>query len=529
MYFTSRIFILFSIVHLFCYYAFPKRYQKVVLLFGNFVFYLWLDYRYGFFLFTTIFSVYFSGVKIRRIRMDREKLISLTDDKEEKRCIRSQSKICKKKYLYICLILNFGILGLLKYSSFLVSNINHLLYWGNLNFSFVAFEYLIPLGLSFYTFQAISYILDVYWEKEEAETSFLNLLLYLSFFPQMIQGPITRYSVAKKSMFCEHQFSFEVFYQGLVRVLYGFFKKLVIADRLMPIVVQMTGSPEDFDGIYFLFAMFFYAIALYSDFSGGIDITLGIGRLYGIHLSENFNRPFFSRSIVEYWRRWHMTMGAWFRDYLFYPLSISPWMLKVSTYSRKKLGNELGKKVPFYFSTLSIWFCTGFWHGASWNYIAWGLSNGIVILLSKELEPFYNRFHEKFPVLRENPIYIGFSVCRTFVLMCFIRAFDCYGSVSETLAMYRSVFFSFGFLEFVENGFSQVDIATIQWVSVIFGVLILIFLSMLVKNTDEFFDKLSSMSWYVKAAVVYFLIFTILIFGAYGLGYDASQFIYHQF
>lgn len=529
MYFTSLTFIIFLGITLALYYLFPKKCQLPLLFVGNMVFYVWAGPIYACYLWITMVSVFHFALEIQKIRNQREEMLLDIPEKERRKKLKKTSKMRQKRCLHLCFWINFGILGVLKYLDFVMVNLNKVLEQVQAPLSMPVFNFILPLGLSFYTFQSISYILEVYWEKEEAETSFLRYATFASFFPQMIQGPISKYSVVSTTMFQEHSFDLEKIYQGFVRVLYGYFKKLVIADRLLPLIPQLTGNTAEYQGVYFLLTMGLYAIALFGDFTGGIDITIGVGKMFGITLEENFNRPYLSRSIAEYWRRWHMTMGVWFKTYLFYPLSVSKFMLNISSKSRKKLGNAWGKRVPLYITTLTIWFCTGFWHGASWNYIAWGLSNGIIILISKELEPLYARFHKKFPKAKENKGFIAFTVFRTFWLMCFIRAFDCYHSVATTISMQVSVFTNFSGKQFLEEGLKNLSYEPIQWWSATFGVAVVLLVTVISSSYDDFFMKLEKKSWQTKTAVVYFLIFSIFLFGAYGMGYDGTQFIYNQF
>ena len=199
-----------------------------------------------------------------------------------------------------------------------------------------------------------------------------------------------------ETLYQEHSFDAKNVCYGLQRILWGFFKKLVIADRILTAVNEIIRNPDEYAGAYVFVGMMFYALELYADFTGGIDVTIGVAEVLGIRLTENFNRPFFSKSIKEYWNRWHITMGTWFTDYIFYPISVCGPMLKLSKFSRKKLGENLGKRVPIYLSSFVVWFATGIWHGASWNFIVWGLGNWVVIMISQELEPLYAKFHAKF-------------------------------------------------------------------------------------------------------------------------------------
>ncbi len=345
----------------------------------------------------------------------------IADKKAIKRIIKNRKKAC----MLICLLFNLGILVVLKYTNFIIVNINELT--GRTILSSV--DLIVPLGLSFYTFQAVGYLLDVYWGKSEAQKNFWDMLLFVSFFPQLIQGPISRYGDLSKTLYERHSFNYKCISFGLERILWGYFKKLVVADRIGVAVAAIMSDPEYYSGGYVFIGMVFYAAQLYADFTGGIDITIGIAEVLGIHIEENFIRPFFSKNITEYWRRWHISMGTWFRDYVFYPLSISAFMKNTTKKTKKHFGTKAAKRIAVYISTLATWLATGIWHGADWHFIVWGLANGIILLVTYELEPLYDRFHRKHPALVSSLFWKCFQIIRTFMLLCCLRLFDTYASV----------------------------------------------------------------------------------------------------
>ncbi|MBP5384355.1 MAG: MBOAT family protein, partial [Lachnospiraceae bacterium] len=212
-------------------------------------------------------------------------------------------------------------------------------------------------------------------------------MLFVSFFPQIIQGPISRFSDLHAQLFERKQFSTEQIKAGLFRILWGLFKKLVIADRLSAYVMRASAFREDYKGIYLLLCIFFYAFQIYGDFSGGIDVAIGVAQLFGIRVTDNFERPFFSKSIAEYWRRWHMTLGTWFRDYIFYPLSVNKKVLNLGKWCRTHISEGVGKRVPVYLPMIAVWILTGMWHGSESKYVVWGLLNCFFLILGTELEP----------------------------------------------------------------------------------------------------------------------------------------------
>jgi D-alanyl-lipoteichoic acid acyltransferase DltB (MBOAT superfamily) len=383
------------------------------------------------------------------------------------------------------------------------------------------------MGISFYTFQSVGYIVDVYRGKYAPEQNIGKFALFVSFFPQLIQGPISRFDDLSKTLFNEHEFDVKNISFGLQRILWGFFKKLVIADRILIAVNTITKDPENYQGIFVFIGMIFYAIQLYADFTGGIDITIGVAQVLGIKVQENFFRPYFSKSITEYWRRWHISMGTWFRDYVFYPISISQPMLNLSKSSRKKLGEKIGKRVPVYLSTITVWFATGIWHGSSWNFIVWGLLNGFVIIVSQECTPLYAWFHKKFNI-SHTFIFRLFQVGRTFLLMCSLRILDCYRNVGVSIQMFGSMFTKQNIGEVLNGALLEIGLERSDYYVLLAGVIILIAFS-LIQRRGSVREKLALEPEFLRYAVYIILFISIITFGAYGIGYDSNQFIYNQF
>jgi D-alanyl-lipoteichoic acid acyltransferase DltB (MBOAT superfamily) len=448
--------------------------------------------------------------------------MSRADKKEH----RSKTKAKQWKWLLVCLVFNFGILVVVKYTNFTIHNINILLnsFGSDRKLSFLSIA--LPMGISFYTFKTMGYIIDVYRKKYRAEKNFFKLALFVSFFPQLIQGPISRYDNLSKTLFKGHKFNSKQVGYGVQRIIWGYFKKLVLADRILIAVNTLVGDPDLYQGGYVFVGMLFYAYQLYADFTGGIDITIGIGQVLGVEMEENFNRPYFSKSIAEYWRRWHITMGTWFKDYLFYPISVSKPMLNLSKFSRKKFGNVLGKRIPIYLSTSLVWFTTGLWHGSSWNFIVWGLTNCFVILLSQEFRPFYDWFHSKFKV-KDKLSFRIFQIVRTVLLMSSIRMFDCYRDVPMTFKMFGTMFYKFNIRQLFNGTLLKIGLSAADYLILFAGLIVLTTVSIL-QARGSVRERLDNRP-IVRNAFYYTLIICIIIFGAYGVGYDSSQFIYNQF
>lgn len=530
MLFTSYEFILFIVILFALYYILPKRFQWVLLLIASYVFYSFAGLGYLAYILTTTFSTYFVSRRIgllHTVQSDylRENKAELS--REERKAYKAQMKKKQRMWLVICMVLNFGILAVIKYSDFTILNINSVFDLLNVDKNLPVLGFVLPLGISFYTFQTMGYIIDVYRDKYPYEKNIFRLALFISFFPQLIQGPISRFDDLKETLFNRHFFDTKAISFGLQRILWGFFKKLVVADRLLVAVGTIIRNPEEYQGVYVLVGMFFYAIQLYADFTGGIDIAIGVAELFGIRLKENFERPYFSKSITEYWRRWHITLGTWFREYMFFPISVSKSMLNLSKKSRKIFGDYIGKRLPVYIASIIVWFTTGIWHGAAWNFIVWGLLNCLVILVSQECIPLYQRFHKRFNVL-DTFWYRLFQIARTFWLMSFLRTLDCYRNVGTTFRMYGTIFTKWNWNELFNGGLLGLGLHISDYIVLILAVLFILYVSLSSRSVG-FREQLVAKPLTTRYLTYFVLIISILIFGAYGVGYDSSQFIYSQF
>jgi len=527
MIFTSFPFVCFLVCALLGYYIVPKKIQWCFLLTASYVFYTIADPRFLIFILTTTVTVWFTSIKIEKINIEQKAYIKEHKaelSKAEKQAYKDKMKSRRWKWLLLGLLFNMGILSVTKYTNFVLKNIHGIFSDAS---SFKPVNLIIPLGISFYTFQSLGYIIDVYRGKSEAQHNFFKFALFVSFFPQLAQGPISRYGDLAPTLFAEHRFEHKNFSYGLMRIMWGYFKKVVIADRIITAVTTLVGGSE-YTGTYVFCAMFFYAFELYCDFTGGIDITIGIAEAMGIKVTENFNLPYFSKNIKEYWNRWHITMGSWFTDYIFYPISVCGPMLKLSKWSRKHLPAGIGKRVTVYFSCFVVWLATGIWHGAAWNFIVWGLTNYVVIMVSQELEPLYAKFHNRFGFKGKAP-YEFFQIMRTVFLMSAIRMFDCYRNVGLTFKMMWSMITDFSFSAFTDGSLMKIGLTASDYMILLVGFAVVLGVSIIKLKKGSVRDGLyarSSLCFYNVMAV---LLVVTLVYGAYGVGYDSSQFIYTQF
>jgi D-alanyl-lipoteichoic acid acyltransferase DltB (MBOAT superfamily) len=526
MLFTSYGFILFVAILIGVYYIFPKRYQWTLLLVASYFFYAFSGFENFVFIIFTTLTCFFVARAIERMRKKEDEYVAQNKecmDKEARKAYRAKEKKKRFNLLLLGLFLNFGMLAVLKYTAFAIRNLNSVLdLFGAKSVGIP--DLILPLGISFFVFQSTGYLIDVYRGKTFAEKNIAKLALFVSFFPQLAQGPISRHSDLAAELYAPHPFSAKSLKFGLQRVLWGYFKKLVIADRILIVIKAMLGDTATYNGVYVILLILLYSVEIYADFTGGIDITIGIAEMMGIRLKENFNHPFSSRSTKEYWNRWHITMGSWFTDYVFYPMSVTKPMMKLSKWSRAHLGNAVGKRLPVYLATAVTWFLTGLWHGAAWNFIVWGMLNCLVILVSQELEPLYRRFRAKFPKLTESGAYHCFEATRTFLLMGLIRSLDCYANVVLTFRMWGSMFTKFNIGDCFGGQIFDLGLELKDYIILAVAVTLVAIVAKLSQKRDlrEWLYGKTALSWALSGAILV----AILLFGAYSIGYDASQFIY---
>ncbi len=512
MLFTSYQFIIFLIFVFLLFYCAPKKCQTFVLLLASYCFYLFADDGYLIYILITTGVTFLVAGKLSAIRQ------------KEKTNVKAK----QKPWLFLGLGITLGLLCVFKYTNFTIHNINKIISVFKETRQIAYVNILLPIGISFYTFQCVGYLVDVYRGKYAAEKNILRFALFVSFFPQLIQGPISRYDELSKSLFEEKNFDKNVVCSGLQRILWGYFKKLVIADRILIAVNTIIRSPEQYQGAYVLIGALFYAAELYADFTGGIDITIGIGEVFGVRIAENFRQPFLSKSVKEYWTRWHISMGTWFRDYVFYPVSVSRPIKKLTAFSKKHFGKKVGKKLPVYVASFIVWFLTGLWHGASWNFIAWGLGNFLLITLSEESKPLFERFHSRFPKVKNRIWFSVFQIIRTILLMSCLRMFDCYRNITETVWMFGSIFTKWDGRIFYNGSLLKIGLSATDYVILLIGI-ILMFAVSLEQRKGSVRAKIRMFSPMKRFFVWYGLFLAILMFGAYGIGYDVTQFIYNQF
>lgn len=538
--YTSLNFILFVALTVLVYFLFPLKKQKwTVLLVASYVFYLFAGYKYvAFILFTTV-STYLFALWINRIGVKSKETLKLnkqTWDKDKKKKFKNSIKHKKRLVMALVLVVNFGILAFLKYYNFFAGSLNDVMGMFGIGFSAPTLKLFLPLGISFYTFQSMGYIVDVYREKVAPEKNIAKLALFVSFFPQIIQGPISFYDQLAHQLYEPHKFDFTRFKYGMELILWGFFKKLIIADRAVVAINTVTADYAAYNGTTLTFTILLYALQLYADFSGGIDISRGVAQIFGIDMVDNFKRPYFAKSINDYWRRWHITLGAWLKNYLFYPLAMSNLFINASKkmkgtkFGSTKAGAHIAKVLPTSIASLIVFLVVGIWHGANWKYVAFGIWNGGIIMISILLKPIFDWVLAKLRINAQSFAYGVFQMFRTFLVVLVGYVFDVAPNFAQAMNTFKLALvdqsFSAGWSQISELGLDKFDYAII-----IFAMIVVFAASVIQEkhSSTTIREMLDKKSFALRGLVIFAGLMLVLVFGIYGPGYDPAAFVYMQF
>ena len=531
MAFVSFPFIMLVAITAVIYFVVPKRYQWCVLLIASYV-YFWINSEWlvGWLLLSTLIT-FFTGKAISVINKKAKAYLAAcaeTLSAKERKEYKNQAKKKTKWILLTGVILVLGILICMKYFNFFAGNANLLL--AKIGIQIPTMRFLLPLGISFYTLQAVAYMTDVYRGKYDADTHVGKFMLFMSYFPQIVQGPIARYNQLANQFYEEHSFDYKRVMYGVQLILWGWMKKMIIADRIAIPVNEIFNHYTQYHGLMIFLGAAFYGLQVYADFSGGMDIARGVSQIFGIELELNFKQPYFSRSVEEFWRRWHITLGSWMRDYVFYPLSLSKYFGKLSKQSRKIFGNFVGKRLPAFLAMFIVYFLVGFWHGANWTYIVYGIWNGIFIVLGILLEEVYNKARTKCGIEEESFTWKLFQMLRTFSVISLGRLFSNAGSLNASLHMFRLMTQKWYDLSALVDGtLARLGLDTANWIILAIFVLIMLLVDNQHEKGVQIREKIASQNIVFRWAIYYGAILALLIFGLYGPGYDSAGFIYEQF
>lgn len=516
---VSLTFILFVAAGLLLYYLVPKKLQWMLLLVLSYIFYVSGGISMaGYLLFTTL-STYLAAVFIGRENMRLSVLSKEEREKAKKSAGRKKKLVCT-----LAIVLNFGLLYFLKYWDFTAD-----LFHSAFSASLPRFDLIMPLAISFYMFQSIGYLVDVYRDKYPAQKNVFKYALFVSFFPQMVQGPIGRYDALAPQLLGEHKLDFENLKAGIQLMVWGYFKKLLIADRAAVVANQVFGNYEEYGGAVILFGVILYCIQLYCDFSGGIDIIRGAAKLFGIDMAKNFRRPFFAVSLTDFWRRWHISLGTWMKDYLFYSISFSKPLMRFGKFSRRKIGGRLGKILPTSIATFIIYFVIGIWHGASWKYIAFGLWNGVLITSALLLEPVFIKVKKRLHIRDKSKWYHVFQVLRTTVIIIIGRYLTRADGFLYAVDMLKKTLLHPIPSQIANGELLRLGLQMEDYLVIVIGMALLLVAEVLQergKSLSALLDKAPSFCQYAVMAAVFIC---ILWFGIFSGDYIASEFIYMQY
>lgn len=488
MLFNSFSFLIFFPIVVCITFIIPKKYQYIWLLVASYYFYMNWDAHYALLLLFSTFVTYISGVCIDGIR-------------------RRKNIVWQKKIIVACcFIVNLCILFFFKYFNFAVDSLNTVLSVINIKLQTPQFSVILPVGISFYIFQALSYTMDVYRGDVEAEHNFLKYALFVSFFPQLVAGPIERSKNLLKQINEIHKFSFEKMRDGLLLMLWGYFLKIVIADRVALFVDTVYGDVYQYGGLYAFLATGLFAIQIYCDFAGYSTIAVGAAEILGFRLMENFDCPYFATNIKDFWRRWHISLSSWFRDYLYIPLG----------------GNRKGT-LRKYINIIIVFSASGLWHGAAITFVIWGLLHGIYQVIGDIIKPLKGKI-QVYPWISKI-----LSIVITFGLVDFAWIFFRANSFTDAKQVIGSIL-RFENMDCISNGsVFALGLNTVNTKLLIFSVLILFIADWCkykgVVIRQVIIKQILPIRWMCYLIAVFF----VLIFGIWGASYDAASFIYFQF
>jgi D-alanyl-lipoteichoic acid acyltransferase DltB (MBOAT superfamily) len=487
MLFNSIHFLFFFAIMATLYFALPYRFRWALLLVASYIFYMSLKPAYILFITILTLIIYYAGLQMGR----------------------TEIKSKRKKFLILAVLVNFGFLFMFKYYEFLNHSFKVIFEHYHLSYEIPALHFILPVGISFYTFKSLSYAIDVYRGDKSPEKHLGYFALYVAFFPQLLAGPIERATRFLPQLYEKFDFDYPRVTRGLKLMLWGLFQKMVIADNLATLVDSVYNDPTHHQGISLILATLFFAFQIYCDFSGYSDIAIGAAQVLGIKTMDNFNRPYFSISIPEFWGRWHISLSTWFRDYFYIPMG----------------GNRVA--IPRWYANLFIvMLICGFWHGANWTFVVWGGLHGIYLVFSAFTQNIREKVHKVIGFDRIPRLHHYLKVLVTFCLVCFAWIFFRANSISDALYIISHLFTGWeGIFNF--DVFKNIPLWKPLKFELMVGVPSIGVLTVvhLLQSRGSVIQKLSQKPIWIRWSVYYFIILSILLFGNFG----SKQFIYFQF
>lgn len=527
MSYTSLTYLIFLVITCMAYYLMPVRVRWTVLLAANLVFYLFSGWQNLLYLLAAIIISYLCAIKLEQLHTEFQEAKKILDRRQVKQ-LKKEYKKKRQKVLWVGVGAVLGALAVVKYTNFVLKNVSGLMRVTGFTGDTLTVKLIVPMGVSFFTFQMLSYLIDVYKGAMGAQKNIWRYALYASFFPSIVQGPIPRYRQLGVQLEEAHEFKYKNIRDGAILILLGFAKKIILAERLAVFVNSIYDNYMQYEGVILILATVAYSFQIYADFSSCMDIAAGSARMFDIKLAPNFLRPYFSKTLPEFWRRWHVSLGSWFRDYVFLPVSISKTSLKLNKKVRKLCGERAGKILALALPILAVWSLTGIWHGAEWKYVMWGMFHGIMILLSSIFKPFFQKMNEKLHIRTECFSFRLFQMGRTFFLCCIGRVFFRAANIGAAFEIFRRAVSGLGIHWILNGSLYTYGLNQKNWMVVIAALIVLLLISILEEKKDML-EALNEQNLVFRWIIIYILFFAVIVFGKYGPGYDAAGFIYEQF
>ena len=496
MLFNSLHFLLFFPLVVFVYFTIPSRIKWVWLLVTSYYFYMCWNPIYVFLMLGSTLVTYLCGI-----------VLNILDDS----ALEERNKTHNKKILLaVSLMLNLSVLFFFKYFNFLNDSLREILGSVGINYTINNFDFLLPVGISFYTFEVISYTIDVYRGTVKAEKNFFRYALFVAFFPKLVAGPIERPTNLLPQLNKNHTFNLDEARSGLMLMLWGFFQKIIIADRLAILANTVFNDVEKYKGFQFVIAILFFSFQIFCDFSAYSDIATGASRILGFKLLNNFERPYFAQNIRDFWRKWHISLSTWFKDYLYFPLG----------------GNKKGKWNT-YRNIMIVFIVSGVWHGANWTFVVWGALHGIYQVCSILFAPYQTKIIQRLGADEETFSVKFFNVLITFSLVCFAWIFFRANTIGDAFFIVRNIF-TYNPETILTDELYSLGLEATEFRIAVYSIMLLLivhFFQRQYKLREFIMKQTLPFRW----AAYLIAILSILIYGIYGSTYDASQFIYFQF
>ncbi len=500
MQFNSISFLVFFPIVLLIYFIIPKKLRYIWLLVSSYYFYMSWNAKYAVLIAFSTLVTYLCGIIIEQMGLENGKVwIKL-----------------RRFTLFLGIAANLGILFVYKYFNFAVDNLNFILGRLNIAYTYEQFDILLPVGISFYTFQALGYVIDVYRKNIGAEYNIFKYALFVSFFPQLVAGPIERSGNLMRQINNIDKiklFNYERIVKGFMVMMWGYFLKVVIADRAASVVNEVFNNYYAYGSVELIAGAVFFAVQIYCDFASYSTIAVGAAGIMGIELMDNFNTPYFASSVKEFWRRWHISLSTWFRDYLYIPLG----------------GNRKGKARK-YLNIFIVFLASGLWHGANWTYAIWGALHGLYQVIGDISRPLKDKINDKLNVKTQALSYRIIKILITFALTSFAWIFFRADSINVALEYIARIFTALDPWALTTGFMYNIGLETREMNILLIAVFVMFIVDLLKYKRNIRFENIADNqnSW-VRGAVIFALIAAVVIFGAYGYSFDAQQFIYFQF